>query len=102
MANAGYKTRDITHFTHNSHFQRGMRQKRLGLRVLVKDTLIHSIHDQLCYEYGRQFAAMFPEIQVREIARKKAEIETRVVLAWNTFVTMQPSTAARRASGGAA
>ena len=101
MANAGYKNRDITHFTHNAHFQRGMRQKRLGLRVSAKDTLMANVHDQLCYEYGRQFATMFPEIQVREIARNEREIEDRVADAWNAFVREQPSTAARRATAGA-
>lgn len=98
MANSTYKKRDITYFTHNACFQRGMRQKRLGLRVPVKDTLMTNIHDQLCYEYGRQFAAMFPEIQVREISRKKSEIEGRVIAAWNAFVREQPSTVAQRAA----
>ena len=98
MANNSYKSRDITHFTHNAYFQRGMRQKRLGLRVSAKDTLMADIHDQLCYEYGRQFAAMFPEIQVREVSRKKSEIEDRVIVAWNTFAREQPSTAAQRAA----
>ena len=98
MANTYYKNRGITYFTHNAYFQRGMRQKRLGLRVPVKDTLIHSMHEQLCYEYGRQFAAMFPEIQVREISRKESEIEDRVIAAWNAFVREQPSTVAQRAA----
>ena len=97
MANATYKNRGITYFTHNAYFQRGMRQKRLGLRVSAKDTLMANVHDQLCYEYGRQFAAMFPEIQVRELSRKEREIEARVADAWNAFVKEQPSTVAQRA-----
>lgn len=101
MANNTYKNRDITYFTHNACFQRGMRQKRLGLRVPAKDTLMTNIHDQLCYEYGRQFAAMFPEIQVREVSRKKSEIENRVIVAWNTFAREQPSSAAQRVARAA-
>ena len=90
MANVKYKAASITKFTHNAYFQRGMRQKRLGLRVSVADSTIENTNDQLCYEYGRQFSTMFPDITVREVARKTSELENRVIVAWNEFVACSP------------
>ena len=87
--NARYKNVAMSKFTHNKYFQRGMRQKRLGLRVTVADTLIADRNDQLCYEYGRQFAAIFPHISVNDIARATKDIEPRVIRAWNEFVTQR-------------
>ena len=87
--NARYKNAAMSTFTHNKYFQRGMRQKRLGLRVTVADTLIANRNDQLHYEYGRQFAAMFPHISVNDIARATKDIEPRVIRAWNEFATQR-------------
>ena len=90
MANARYKHAAMSKFTHNRYFQRGMRQKRLGVRVTVADTLIADRMDQLCYEYGRQFAAMYPHISVNDVARATKDLEYHVLRAWNDFVHQQP------------
>lgn len=76
----------MSRVTHNKYFQRGMHQKRLGLRVTVADTLIVDKNDQLFYEYGRQFAAMFPHVSVNDIARSTKDLELHVIRAWNDFV----------------
>ena len=90
MANARYKPTTMSKFTHNRYFQRGMRQKRLGVRVTVADTLIPDRTDQLCYEYGRQFAAMYPHISVNDVARATKDLEHHVIRAWNDFAIHQP------------
>lgn len=90
MANARYKYVAISKITHNRYFQRGMRQKRLGLRATVADTLITDRMDQLCYEYGRQFAAMHPHISVNDVARATKDLESHVLRAWSDFVRHQP------------
>ena len=82
MTNGKYKPRGITHFTHNPTFLKGMRDKRLGKRVSVENTMGD---DVLMYEYGRLFAAMNPGVGVTEIKRKERELEQHVLRAWNDF-----------------
>lgn len=82
MANADYQKSGHDRFTGRPGFQRGMRHVRLGRGISIQESMAT---DALYYEYGRQFAAMWPEVSVLEIKQPSRRWANVLRHKWNEF-----------------